>query len=336
MYSMMSGNKLFFLVMTILSVGSCSGSGTGAGRPLPYGTAPQEYEGYELVWSDEFDSPGRPAAHWSYESGFVRNGELQWYRPENAEVRGGCLVITARAETVPNPWYDSLSTDWRKNRRRAEFTSACVTTSGSFSFRYGRLEVRARIPVAQGAWPAIWTLGQDVPWPDGGEVDVMEFYRRDGYPEIMANACWPASPRDTVPEDAPGTAMTVASDFVTPDGTVRWDETKTPLSYFTGRNSRWAGEFHLWRMDWDPGYIRIYLDGELLNEINLRKADMAGTASGGEPFNPFSNGREGSGHYILLNLAIGANGGEPDLASFPLEYEVDFVRVYRAAPAEAE
>ena len=80
----------------MVSVGSCSFSGVRSDRPLPEGTAAQEYEGYELVWSDEFDEPGRPADCWSYEEGFVRNNELQWYQSDNASVHDGCLVITAR------------------------------------------------------------------------------------------------------------------------------------------------------------------------------------------------------------------------------------------------
>ena len=57
---------------------------------------------YRLIWSDEFDVDGAPAAHWNYENGFVRNHEDQWYQPENAEVKDGCLVITARLEDRPN------------------------------------------------------------------------------------------------------------------------------------------------------------------------------------------------------------------------------------------
>lgn len=288
-----------------------------------------EYEGYELVWADEFDKDGRPEEHWTYEHGFVRNNELQWYQSDNAEVRDGCLEITARQENVPNPEFDSLSTDWRKNRKAAEFTSACLTTQDRFTFKYGRMEVRARIPVDKGAWPAIWTLGNKGIWPDNGEVDVMEFYRRDGYPEIMANACWRSDGREDSVQvrESPGTPATVTTDFVTPDGQVRWDESKTPLSYFLEKDPEWAGKFHLWRMDWTSDSIKIYLDGELLNDICLRKADMPQSPDG-PGLNPFSNHDTDSGHYILLNLAVGANGGNPDISAFPLVYQIDFVRVY--------
>src|SRR5262245_21720325 len=81
--------------------------GAGSGR-VP------NYPGYELVWADEFDRDGEPdAKNWTYEHGFVRNQELQWYRPENARVAGGLLKIEARRERVPNPNFKSGSSDWR-------------------------------------------------------------------------------------------------------------------------------------------------------------------------------------------------------------------------------
>lgn len=267
-------------------------------------------EGYKLVWHDEFDTDGRPASHWNYERGFVRNHELQWYQPDNAEVRDGCLIITGRIDSIPNPDYDPGSDDWRKQRQAARYSSSCLTTSDSFCFRYGRLEVRARIPVNEGAWPAIWTLGNRWEWPANGELDLMEFYRRreNGEPIILANACW-QNPHSTKRWDDV------------------WDDSKTPYTHFTDKDPLWASKFHIWHMDWDPEYIRMYLDGELLNEIPLSQAENGGGSN--HDVNPFSNDIEGFGAYILLNLAIGSTGGTPDDASFPLRYEIDYVRVYQ-------
>ena len=79
-------------------------------------------------------------------------------------------------------------------------------------------------------------------------------------------------------------------------------------------------------MDWDKDFIRLYLDDELLNEIDLKQTFNGGYNGNAE--NPFSNNIPGFKHYILLNLAIGANGGEPDISQFPLRYYIDYVRVY--------
>ncbi|MCM1066176.1 MAG: glycoside hydrolase family 16 protein [Muribaculaceae bacterium] len=261
------------------------------------------YPGYELIWADEFDVDGRPAPHWNYEQGFVRNNELQWYQPDNASVADGCLIITGRLDSIPNPNYEEGSADWRRNRKEARYSSSCLTTSDSFQFKFGRMEVRARIPVNSGAWPAIWTLGTKYRWPRNGEVDVLEYYRRSE-PIILANACW----------QGPGNEVT-------------WDEGTVPYTHFTDKDPFWASKFHVWRMDWDKDYIRLYLDDELMNEIPLAPAAAGG--GNNRELNPFSNDDPDFGHYILLNLALGGNGGEPDDASFPLRYEVDYVRVYK-------
>lgn len=80
-------------------------------------------------------------------------------------------------------------------------------------------------------------------------------------------------------------------------------------------------------MDWDAKTIALYLDGELLNIIDLSKTADRGAV--GIYDSPFSNDVDGFGDYILLNLAIGANGGTPDDSQFPLRYYVDYVRVYQ-------
>ena len=95
-----------------------------------------------------------------------------------------------KKKDVKNPWYEAGSNDWRKKREFVEYTSSCITTSGKKEFLYGRFEVRAKIPVSGGAWPAIWTLGSGMEWPSCGEIDIMEYYRIKGEPHILANAAW--------------------------------------------------------------------------------------------------------------------------------------------------
>jgi hypothetical protein len=77
-------------------------------------------------------------------------------------------------------------------------------------------------------------------------------------------------------------------------------------------------------MDWDELFIRLYLDDELMNTIDLSQTVNRNT----NRENPFSNDIEGFGMYLLLNLALGENGGKPDDSQFPLQYLVDYVRVY--------
>ena len=261
---------------------------------------PVSAQQWRLVWSDEFDSTGRPdPTTWNFEHGFVRNNEAQWYQEENAWQQDGLLVIEARRDNRPNPTYRADSRQWGQQRPTIDYTSACLTTMGKREFRYGRLEVSARIPTANGAWPAIWTLGKGMPWPSCGEIDLMEYYRIDGVPHILANVAWG--------NDRQFDAV--------------WNSRRVPFSHFTSRDAHWAQSFHLWRMDWDAEAIRLYLDGELLNEVPLSTTI---NGSIGNHANPFD-----SPQYILLNLALGGdNGGPIDDAALPLRYEIDYVRIY--------
>lgn len=264
---------------------------------------PQTLEdGYKLVWNDEFDSPGHPnPANWTYETGFVRNNEWQWYQAENAIVtEDGILQITARNEDRPCPWFAEGSTEWRNSRKRIECTSASIITKGLHEFLYGRFIVRARIPISRGSWPAIWMLGHSdkYGWPSCGEVDIMEYYPAQGIPSLLANAFWGDD-----------------------NGRPVKDVNIVPLAHFTEKDPLWATQFHTWRMDWDEDFIRLYLDDELLNEVDLSTTINGKHGHGNNPFH--------APMYLLLNLAVGSNGGNVDADAMPMRYEIDYVRVYQ-------
>jgi len=113
--------------------------------------------GMQLLWHDEFNGTGEPDGNiWRFETGFQRNEEDQWYQKDNAQMKEGALCIEGRQEAVKNPNYQAGSSDWKKNREYSEYTSSCIVVKDAYVFKYGRMEVRAKIPVAQGAWPAIW------------------------------------------------------------------------------------------------------------------------------------------------------------------------------------
>ncbi len=259
---------------------------------------------WKLVWSDEFNQEGRlDSTAWNYERGFARNHEAQWYQPDNAYCTGGNLVIEARKEVDrKNPLYQKGSKDWRREREFIEYTSSSVTTAAKKEFLYGRFEVRAKIPTGGGSWPAIWFLGRGLPWPSCGEIDLMEYYRINGIPHILANACWGGERR----------------------GQSVWDDAKIPFVHFTKDDPTWADRFHVWRMDWDERSIKLYLDDELINEILL---DKTINGAPGQNINPFHKPQ-----YILLNLALGGtNGGPIDDKAIPMKYYIDYVRVYQKA-----
>jgi beta-glucanase (GH16 family) len=98
----------------------------------------------------------------------------------------------------------------------------------------------------------------------------------------------------------------------------KWDDLKKPLADFTANDPDWTKKFHIWRMDWNNDSISLFLDDQLLNSTLLNQTINP------DGFNPFHQP-----HYILLNLALGGNGGDPAKTLFPIKYEVDYVRVYQ-------
>ena len=264
------------------------------------GEAAPPQPGWVLTFADEFDRPGRPdPAKWTFEEGFKRNQELQWYLGENAVVDSGNLVLEARRVQVPNPRFDPKAPkeDWRRSRRTVEYTSASAWTKHTFAWRYGRMEVRARFTAAAGLWPAIWTLGITGEWPFNGEVDVFEYYKDT----VLANLAWGHPNR----------------------GEATWRDVRTPIRELGGPG--WDQAFHTWTMDWSPERIELALDGRVLNRTSLAETRNPDRGASSGIDNPFHQP-----HFILLNLAIGGNnGGDPAKTPFPSRYLIDHVRIWQ-------
>jgi beta-glucanase (GH16 family) len=183
-----------------------------------------------LVFSDEFNTNGAPdPAKWGYDigtgSGGWGNNELQYYtnRPENAIVQGGVLKIIALKE----------------NYMGSAYTSARLLSKGKYSFKYGRIEVRAKFPVGVGTWPAAWMLGDNintVGWPACGEIDIVEHLGRD-LNKIYGTLHYPGRSGG----NADGNTIMV------PDATTA---------------------FHTYSVEWSSTTIKIYVDAQLYHTVN--------------------------------------------------------------------
>lgn len=187
----------------------------------------------ELIWADEFDTPGAPnPANWTYDLGDGcpdicgwGNNESQFYtdEPDNVIVEDGILRITALREA----------------RNGSPFTSARLKTQDLFEFTEGRIEVRARIPAGGGTWPAIWMLGadiDDVSWPAAGEIDIME-HRGNDEGRIFGTTHTPSGFGGT----ANGSSINI------PDATT---------------------EFHVYTVDWSADKIDFMVDEQLFYTYN--------------------------------------------------------------------
>ncbi|WP_412468272.1 family 16 glycosylhydrolase [Pedobacter sp. KLB.chiD] len=267
---------------------------SGAAQQTRHSKPPALYSGgYKLVWAEEFNNDGATdPANWTYELGFERNEEYQWYQRENARCENGKLILEAKREKKSNSDFKEGSSDWKKNRPEADYTSASIKTQGLHSWLYGRFVMRGKIDIRDGIWPAWWTLGTKGSWPATGEIDMMEYYRK----KLLANIAFMGADR----KDA-------------------WFSTEKNIDSMGGK--AWAARFHIWRMDWDENSIALYVDNKLLNQVPLNQL----VNQNGTNINPFKQP-----HYMLLNLAIGGKqGGDPSKTTFPARFEVDYVRVYQ-------
>jgi beta-glucanase (GH16 family) len=261
--------------------------------------APVTKPGWKLVWADEFDKPGLPdPAKWNYEEGFIRNNEDQYYtraRKENARVEDGMLIIEARKEPWTNGAYSPDAPPRaraRRGLRLAHYTSASLTTRGKFSWTYGRIEVRAKLPGGRGPWPAIWTLGTNinqVGWPACGEIDMMEFVGFD-------------------PGNIHANVHTRKYNHVKHNG--KGGQTMVPDASET---------FHVYAMEWSPERLDFFVDDHTYFTYENEHSGVDAW--------PFDHGQ-----YLILNLAIGGDwGGQHgiDDTAFPQRYCIDYVRVYQ-------
>jgi len=138
---------------------------------LLFSPAPVLAQGWQLVWTDDFDGTSVDTTKWEFMEGdgcafgicFWGNNERQWYSSENTAVADGHLIITAKQESVGG----------------LDYTSSRLRTLARGDWKYGRIEVSARLPVGQGIWPAIWMLPTDTDygvWPASGEIDIVEVF----------------------------------------------------------------------------------------------------------------------------------------------------------------
>ncbi|WP_223702178.1 carbohydrate binding domain-containing protein [Sutcliffiella deserti] len=254
---------------------------------------------WNVVWEDNFEGNELDLNKWSYDigNGFTDNNgtyisgwgneELQSYQEDNIRVENGQLILEGREETV----FDEHGT--------YNYTSGKIHTKGKFSQRYGKFEAKIALPEGQGYWPAFWMMPEDDVyggWAASGEIDIME--NSGGTPNKVGGAIHYGSqwPNNTY----------TAKDYHFPEGQ---DVT----------------DFNVYSVEWEPGEIRWYVNGELFQTLNNWSATSAGNPA---PFAypaPFDQE-----FYLILNLAIGGwyGGGPDETTELPGEMLVDYVKVY--------
>ncbi len=239
-----------------------------------------------LVWEEEFNVDGQPdPAVWGYDIG---NGAAQgipgWGNNERQ-------YYTDRSQNVTVEDGMLKITALKESFQGSDYTSARILTKGKFQKKYGRFEARIKLPWGQGIWPAFWMLGDDdngaQVWPQIGEIDIMEY--RGQEPTIVHGSVHG-------PGYSGGNAITKKYDLLT---------------------ERLDTDFHIYGIEWGPGYINYYVDDVLYNQITPADANGEWVFDSNE-------------FYLILNIAVGGTFvGPPGVNTvYPQTMLVDYIRIY--------
>lgn len=241
-----------------------------------------------LLWSEEFADHlnGKLATNtWNFDigdgasAGLVGwgNNELEYYTAESVEIKGN-LKITAQQEKP-----DSLLQCYYGP---ALWTSGKIHTAGKVGFKFGRIEIKAKLPSGIGTWPALWLLGANlldgIAWPHCGEIDILE-----------NTGAHPFQVQGTIHGDG----------YFGEAGLTKIIQSSIPLSE----------NFHNYAISWNEDHVEWFFDGTSYNKITKSSVEQMG-----KPW-PFSQE-----FYLIINLAIGgwfAGDVDPKLEKATLEVE---------------
>lgn len=247
-----------------------------SGHSLAIGQVP-DLPGWDLYWNDEFDGSTLDNQKWealNRRDSF--NNEKQYYHPNQVTLSGGNLQLTA----IDTP------------RAGKAYQSGLITSRDLFG--PGRFEARIDLPTSQGMWPAFWLNSNHVPWPQGGEIDIME--NRGSQPNLVSSAYhWQTNPGPCCDQH-----QFVYDEYTATEG-------GQPVDFHAG--------FHTYAAEWDDTSIRYFVDGNLYHTVN---------AARDRPI--FETPKN-----IIVNLAVGGIfGGDPDGSTvWPQTMLVDYVRVWQ-------
>lgn len=305
-----------FSILSVVGIATLSGCGSVTANAQ----APQS--GWNLVWADEFDGNELDRTKWRPEESCWGGGnqERQCYtdRLANVSVEVGILRLKARKEKFTGPDRPPEIADNPNPRKSQEYTSGKVRTLGLASWKYGKIEFRAKPPKGQGTWPAVWMMPANPVyggWPRSGEIDILEGVNLGAQCETCAGS---------VGENRMISALHFG-DFA-PNN--KFLDTRVALA----SNALPSDDFHVWTLEWGEGLMRFYLDGQKYWEVQADQWSTASPLAKSNPVAPFDQP-----FYIMANLAIGGGLSEKNndkgVAAnvTPAEFLIDWIRVYQCA-----
>lgn len=273
--------------------GNPGNPGTPGEKPVASTTIPDHQ--WQLVWNDEFNGSTIDSSKWTVmDTGLVYNNELQYYSPNNTSI-------------VKDENRSVLQIEAKKGGYEGkDYSSGKMISMGKGDWTYGKIVVRAKLPVQQGMWPAIWMMPTDEAhyggWPASGEIDIMELIGGEQN------------------QNESRIYSTLHFDSKKADGSHGHDQGSTVLP----EGQTFADEYHDFQVEWLPGVIRFYVDGKLHHEVNDWQSKAEGQPEYYTYPAPFDRP-----FYLILNLAVGGDWPGSPNSDFESEaMKVDFVRVY--------
>lgn len=284
--------------------------------------APLEGAGWELVWADEFEGEALDRSKWTPEVSCWGGGnaERQCYtdRPDNIAVEGGMLLLKARKERFTGPARPPEIAEHNNPSVTQSHTSGKVRTIGQHAWKYGRIDVRAKVPLGQGTWPAVWMMPEDNAygaWPRSGEIDILEAVNIGA----KCKQC----------EGGRGENRTISAlhfgDFAPQNKFVDHRNALPDLALP-------SDDFHVYSVEWGEGLIRFLFDDRVHLTVTAEQWSTAAPNAKGRPAAPFDQP-----FYVMANLAVGGRLSEENNAkgvaadTFPAQFAIDWIRVYRCA-----
>lgn len=282
---------------------------------------------WQLVWQDEFEAPSLDMQKWGFERNCFGGGnnEQQCYtdRSQNLSIENGVLNITARHETYSGPAKQDDAPDYvESEKRELPFTSARIRSKGKGEWRYGRFEIRAKLPEGQGTWPAIWMLPTESPydwWAASGEIDIMEAVnlntRSDESGELVNE-----------PESRIHGTLHYGR---------RWPGNEHTGAGFRPPNGKHpADNFYTYAIEWQKDEIRWYVDD--YHYATQKSSGWYSQSKNGESWDTHSEDAPFNHEFhLIMNLAVGGNWSTNvnekgiDETVFPQTLSIDYVRVYQ-------
>lgn len=305
--------RLEILIISMLGLGACEFE---LSEPV------SSQVGWELVWFDEFDGTDLDRTKWLPEQSCWGGGnnERQCYtdRPANIFVADGLLHLRGQKEEFTGPLMPPELASNGDRPRQQQYTSGKIRSKGLAAWKYGKIEVRAKVPAGQGLWPAVWMMPEEPvygSWPLSGEIDILETVNIGAFCDECPDS------------DIENRTVSAIHFGGSPPNNDVVDQ-KTPFA----SGGLPSDDFVIYGVEWGEGLIKFFVNGKEHLRVGPEDWFTASALASDNANAPFD-----TPFYVMANLAVGGKWPEEsnelglDESSVPADFLIDWIKVYQCA-----